>query len=211
MKWILKTCRSLALLALLALSLLSPRFPQNRGAGGAAHAQEGTGPEYVVQSGDTLYGIAGRFGTSVDALQQANHIENAAAISVGQRLVIPGYEGLSGLLTAHELAPGETLDSLALRYGMSRAALVRFNRVLNPARMLVGQSVVFPQGGDGALAAATGRVLAGRAGGTQRPAGGARAALQCPGGGTDRAAGTGRAGRARPLSATALGPGTGWP
>jgi peptidoglycan/xylan/chitin deacetylase (PgdA/CDA1 family)/LysM repeat protein len=50
---------------------------------------------YTVQAGDTLYSIASRFGTTVDAISQANRISDAARINVGQVLVIP-------------LAPGQT-------------------------------------------------------------------------------------------------------
>jgi len=44
---------------------------------------------YVVQSGDTLAAIAQQFGTTVEALQAANGIEDPDQISVGQVLVIP--------------------------------------------------------------------------------------------------------------------------
>jgi membrane-bound lytic murein transglycosylase D len=45
---------------------------------------------YVVQSGDTLYGIAARFGVSQETLMQANGISDPTQIHVGQQLVIPG-------------------------------------------------------------------------------------------------------------------------
>ena len=45
---------------------------------------------YVVQPGDTLTRIAARFGTTVQALVQANNIVNPNLIFVGQVLVIPG-------------------------------------------------------------------------------------------------------------------------
>ena len=44
----------------------------------------------MVQRGDTIYRIAERYGTSVDAIVQANHITDFAGIEVGTRLVIPG-------------------------------------------------------------------------------------------------------------------------
>lgn len=44
---------------------------------------------YVVKPGDTLFGIALRFNTTIDALVQANQIANPNLIEVGQRLVIP--------------------------------------------------------------------------------------------------------------------------
>jgi LysM repeat protein len=44
---------------------------------------------YTVQQGDTLAAIAQRFGTTTQALQQANGIEDPNQIVIGQVLVIP--------------------------------------------------------------------------------------------------------------------------
>jgi LysM repeat protein len=44
---------------------------------------------YVVQEGDTLAEIAQQFGTTVEAIQAANGIEDPNTIGVGQVLVIP--------------------------------------------------------------------------------------------------------------------------
>jgi murein DD-endopeptidase MepM/ murein hydrolase activator NlpD len=46
--------------------------------------------EHVVARGDTIYDIAKRYGVSVDAIVQANHITDYSAIEVGTRLIIPG-------------------------------------------------------------------------------------------------------------------------
>jgi membrane-bound lytic murein transglycosylase D len=43
---------------------------------------------YVVRAGDTLFSIAKRFSTSVEALQRANRLATRATLRVGQRLVI---------------------------------------------------------------------------------------------------------------------------
>ncbi len=49
-----------------------------------------TATAYAVRAGDTLSGIAARFGTSVYALMASNQIQNPNLIFVGQRLAIPG-------------------------------------------------------------------------------------------------------------------------
>jgi lysozyme len=54
--------------------------------GGGATSQR----TYTVKSGDTLYAIAIKYGTTVAAIASANNIENVNNISVGTVLVIPG-------------------------------------------------------------------------------------------------------------------------
>jgi LysM repeat protein len=44
---------------------------------------------YVVQQGETLWGISKKFGTTVDALITANNIEDRNRIRAGQKLIIP--------------------------------------------------------------------------------------------------------------------------
>lgn len=63
--------------------------------GGANHASADTVNNvnqpvqtYTVQAGDTLSGIAAKFGTTVDHLQQLNQLPNINLISVGQQLKI---------------------------------------------------------------------------------------------------------------------------
>ena len=48
-----------------------------------------TGRTYVVVSGDTLYGIAKKFGTTIEVLVQLNNISNPNLIQVGQVLRLP--------------------------------------------------------------------------------------------------------------------------
>jgi predicted chitinase/LysM repeat protein len=56
----------------------------------APSAPAPAGQRYTVQPGDTLSGIASRYGTSVGAIAQANGISNPNLIQVGQQLTIPG-------------------------------------------------------------------------------------------------------------------------
>ena len=62
--------------------LVIPRSPQEE-------EQE----DYVVQPGDTLFGLARRWGCSVDAIVARNGIEHEGLIRVGQRLRRPRGHG----------------------------------------------------------------------------------------------------------------------
>jgi LysM repeat protein len=109
---------------------------------------------YVVASGDTLSGIAARFGTSVDALVQTNGIANPNMIGIGTRLILPhgatvpagaavtGAPAGSG--TVHVVQAGETLLGIAIRYGRTQAALERANGITNPHLIRIGQEIRIP-------------------------------------------------------------------
>ena len=58
-----------------------------------------------VQPGETLYGIAARYGVSVDALQRWNHIDNPDLVLVGQRIVVYMSEDAPGSFTSESAAP----------------------------------------------------------------------------------------------------------
>lgn len=75
-----------AVIAALAIGLLALTPIGTRTA--AAQASCGTNVTYIVARGDTLFRIARRFGTTMGALQHANHIANINRIFVGQPLVI---------------------------------------------------------------------------------------------------------------------------
>ena len=48
-----------------------------------------TGRYYTVRAGDTLWGIAQRFGSSVNAIAAANGIKNPNLIYAGEVFLIP--------------------------------------------------------------------------------------------------------------------------
>jgi peptidoglycan-N-acetylglucosamine deacetylase len=45
---------------------------------------------HTVASGETLYGIALRYGVTVNAIVQANDLANPDRLNLGQQLIIPG-------------------------------------------------------------------------------------------------------------------------
>lgn len=108
-------------------------------------------PIYVVQPGDTLSTIAERFQTTVEALVAANDIVDPALIEVGQKLVIPTEH--PELVPAAELQPyrrwhpvrqGETLLSLAFRYGTTFWELREANDLGWLGLVVAGQDLNIP-------------------------------------------------------------------
>lgn len=104
-----------------------------------------SGPIYIVREGDNLWDIAFRFHVSLDSLKKANGITDADQISIGQQLVIPGLEGVQGILTTETVPYGESLQSLSLRYKLTPQILKQLNHIISPDELYTGYSLVILQ------------------------------------------------------------------
>jgi murein DD-endopeptidase MepM/ murein hydrolase activator NlpD len=116
-------------------------------------AQEATAepPVYVVQPGDTLFSIAQRFDSTVEAIVAANDIADPSLIRVGQRLIIPTArpELVPVLESApqsrvHPVRPGEALPSLAFQYGTTFWTLRDENDLHQLGLLWPGQKLQIP-------------------------------------------------------------------
>jgi LysM repeat protein len=103
---------------------------------------------HVVAPGETLSGIASRYGTSARSLAGANGISDVDVVRIGARLQVPaGSGGTAG--GSHTVAEGEFLASIAARYGTSVGAIVSANRLANANLIRPGQTLAIPAGGGG--------------------------------------------------------------
>ncbi len=107
-----------------------------------------SGPVYIVQPGDTLTEIAQRFNVTVDALMTANNISNPNLLSAGQQVVIPGLQGVTGILDTEIIGFGDSFRSLVRRTQIAVDLLRRLNHVVSPTEFYVGASVVVPKQQD---------------------------------------------------------------
>lgn len=94
--------------------------------------------QYKVQAGDTLTGIASRFGVSMMTLWWANNITSKDSLKVGQTLVIPPVSGL-----VYTVKVGDTLDSVATANKIDAIEIMDANG-LTDTNLIVGQVLVLP-------------------------------------------------------------------
>ena len=84
---------------------------------------------YIVESGDTLYSIARRYNTTVDALKNLNNLTDNT-LSIGQVLFIPSNNA-STPTTTYTVQAGDTLYSIAQRYNTTVDAIKSLNNLID--------------------------------------------------------------------------------
>jgi murein DD-endopeptidase MepM/ murein hydrolase activator NlpD len=103
-----------------------------------------SGPVYIVQLGDTLSSIASRFNVTVNDLVAANPALDPNVLSEGQQIVIPGLEGVTGVLETEIISLGDSLRSLSRRTQVADDQLKKLNRLVSPTELYVGISLIVP-------------------------------------------------------------------
>lgn len=117
----------------------------------SARAQDGTPHTHVVQPGENLFRIALHYQIGVDALMRANGLQDANLVVTGQTLIIPASGTVapapaataSGSVT-HTVAIGDTLLTIARRYGVSADAIMQANALIDPSLLVTGQVLIIP-------------------------------------------------------------------
>lgn len=116
---------------------------------------------HTVKSGDSVWALAQKHGTTVQRIIDANGLSSNALIRVGQVLTIPG-KGSSPAkppastakrpakpstpagASTHRVVSGDTLSAIASRYGTTTAKLASANKLTNPNLIRVGQVLTLP-------------------------------------------------------------------
>ena len=103
----------------------------------------------TVQPGDTLTRLAARYGLTVSQLAAANGLSWNSWLYAGQRLTIPGSSqspapAPSG--STYVVRRGDTLISIAARYGVSVSQLASLNGLYWNSWVYVGQRLSIPGG-----------------------------------------------------------------
>lgn len=96
---------------------------------------------YTVKSGDSLYAIANKFGTTVDALKNVNNL-TSNTLSIGQVLKIPSAQEEETSIT-YTVKSGDSLYSIAREYNTTVDAIKTANN-LTSNLLSIGQVLTIP-------------------------------------------------------------------
>ena len=100
----------------------------------------------TVKPGDTISGLADRYGVSVGRLMRANGIRNSNHVEAGQTLRLPS--GARGVVSAgqgrHTVKGGDTLGGIAAQYRVKERDLIAINSLRSADHVELGQTLKLP-------------------------------------------------------------------
>lgn len=105
--------------------------------------------EYTIKQGDTIYKLAKAYNTTVEAILMVNPGINPDNLQIGSTICIPSEKpapGCDGIY--YVVRPGDTLYSIAHKYGISLAELMAANPGVDPYNLMVGQLICIPDKED---------------------------------------------------------------
>lgn len=119
--------------------------------------------EYVVTDGDTVSGVAERFGLATAEVLALNGLSWSSLIFPGQRLALPGgtpaaaashQPAVPSDITKHVVAEGETVSGIAAAYGLDVASVLSANGLGPSSLIFPGEAIVLPPASSAAVAPA---------------------------------------------------------
>lgn len=108
---------------------------------------EVTGSKYVVKPGDSVAKVSDFHGVSQDDLRAANGMGKNAKLRVGKKIVIPMVLR-GGATRSHVIRKGDTLASIAKKYGIKVKNLTVANKIKKKQRLKLGRTLIIPDEED---------------------------------------------------------------
>ncbi len=94
---------------------------------------------YIVKTGDTISGIASRFGLKSSTLLWANSLHEYSLIREGQQLTIPPVDGL-----VYTVRKGDTIARIAKLFETDAEKILQINRLVSADKISIGQTLILP-------------------------------------------------------------------
>lgn len=119
-----------------------------------------SGAIHTVKRGQTLSGIARKYGVTVRSILRENKLTRSNILQIGQKLRIPGATSVAAkedkptpkVIDAtpaatsanHTVASGDSVWSIARRYGVSQQSILQANNLPRRHTLQIGQNLVIP-------------------------------------------------------------------
>jgi len=101
---------------------------------------------YVIESGDSLSGIAEMFNMKTVELRKINDLKKGAQIRIGKKLVIPYAQKRIDIIAKAEyvVKEGDDFTSIAQDFNLTSIDLMKFNKVKKGSTIRTGQTLRLP-------------------------------------------------------------------
>jgi LysM repeat protein len=101
---------------------------------------------YVIQSGDSLSGIAAMFNMKTSELGKINDLKKDAKIKIGKKLIIPYAQERIDIITKAEyvVKEGDDIASIAQDFNLTASEIMKFNKVKKGSKIRTGQTLRLP-------------------------------------------------------------------
>ena len=96
---------------------------------------------YTVRPGDTVDGIARRYGLRASSILWSNGITETTLLQIDQELLIPAVDGI-----LHAVVDGDTFWEIALTHNVEADDLIRANTEISPDSLQPGKFLLVPGG-----------------------------------------------------------------
>ncbi|MDD5110843.1 MAG: LysM peptidoglycan-binding domain-containing protein, partial [Patescibacteria group bacterium] len=96
---------------------------------------------YAVQNGDTISGVAMKFGVSINTILWENNLTAYSIIRPGQTLTILPISGVR-----HKVAKGDVLGKIATKYNVKAEDIIATNKLASADDLQIGELLLIPGG-----------------------------------------------------------------
>jgi lysozyme len=109
---------------------------------GSGSKSSGLMKDHIVKRGETLGGLAVKYGVPVSSIMTANNLSSAHLLKVGQHLMIPTSSDVN--MESYTVKEGDTLTELAQKFQVDPSDIEKSNSLANSDYLRTGQRLSIP-------------------------------------------------------------------
>jgi LysM repeat protein len=101
---------------------------------------------YIIESGDSLSGIAEMFKMKTSKLIEINDLKKNVPIRIGKKLIIPYDQEIIDIISKAEyiVKKGDNFSSIAKEFNLTSSDIVKYNKLKKDSKIRVGQTLYLP-------------------------------------------------------------------